>query len=191
MTNTTTAAHLAPGMMIKLSDDQIYRVDAAVRVALAKGVAVIKVTLKHVASGDIAERNFKPEQEVEEVKLAEKKFEYLYADQGKHLFLDIQELDLLHVQPQVIGEKVNYLKEGIEVVAHLYDDLIYSVELPQFLELMVVKVEEKRQNASASITQHENMALLETGMRVGVPSYVGSGDVIKVDTLTDQFVQRV
>lgn len=191
MAQKTTASQLAPGMMIKLADGAIYLVESAVRVSLAKGVAVIKAALKQLATTEIVEQNFKPEQQVEEVHLAEKKFEYLYVDQGKHLFLDVQDLELIHIVPQVIGEKVNYLKEGIEVMAQLYDELIYSVQLPQFLELMVVKVEEKRPNASASITQHENLALLETGMKVAVPSYVGSGDVIKVDTLTDQFVQRV
>lgn len=190
MTAQNTAAHLLPGMMIRLDQD-VYRVESSVRVAIAKGVAVMKTRLLHMTTEESLERNFKMDEVIEEVKLSERKFEYLYFDQGKHLFLDVVDLNVVAVSPEVIGENVNYLKEGVHVVAKLYGDHVYSIELPQFLELMVARVEEGQVTASASITHNENIAVLETGAKIAIPSYVDSGDHIKVDTTKNEFIQRV
>ena len=85
---------------------------------------------------------------------------------------------------QVLVDKVHYLKEGIQVKAMFYGDTIFAVELPQFLEIMVVKTES--QDGAAT-----KRAILETGAKVQVPLFIESGDVIKIDTLLNEYVQRV
>lgn len=183
MTNQIT-----PGMMLSV-DGKIYRVESAVKVTVAKGVPFIKTKLKNLMTDDLIEKNFKLNQPVEEVSLTERRLEFLYLEGKDYLFLDVGNLEEVLVPASVIGDKVNYLKEGIEIKAMFYGDSIFSVELPQFLELMVMKTETSE--ASGAVSNATKSALLETGAKISVPMFVETGDIIKVDTHTSEYIQRV
>lgn len=184
----TTTNQLAPGMTISL-DEKIYRVESCVKVTVAKGVPFIKTKLKDLMSDDVVEKNFKLNQPIQDVSLVEKRLEYLYLEGKDYLFLDIGDLEQVLVPSQVIGDKVNFLKEGTELKAMFYGNSIFSVELPQFLELMVVKTEEGQ--TPAHVANATKVAVLETGAKVEVPMFVESGDIVKVDTQTNEYIQRV
>lgn len=183
-----TSNQIAPGMTISL-DDKVYRVESAVKVTVPKGTPFIKTKLKNLMTDETVEKNFKVGQAVQDVSLSERKLEFLYLEGKDYLFLDAGSLDQVVVPRDVIGDKVNYLKEGIEIKAMFYGSSVFSVELPQFLELMVVKTEESdRENPMANATK---VALLETGARIDVPLFIESGDIIKVDTQLNEYIQRV
>lgn len=184
----TTSNQITPGMIISL-DNQIYRVESSVKFTVAKGVPFVKTKLKNLISGETIEKNFKVDQEVQEVKLTERRIEYLYLDGNQHLFLDIDNLEQVLVSKEIISDKVNFLKEGVIVQAMFYGDKIYSLDLPQFLELMVVKTEDLE--PGATMFASNKAAIIETGARVEVPMFIESGDIIKVDTITNEYVQRV
>ena len=184
----TTSNQLTPGMTLSI-DGKIYRVESCVKVTVAKGVPFIKTKLKNLLSEEVIERNFKLNQPIEDVSLAERRLEYLYLEGKDYLFLDVGNLEQVLVPSQVVADKVNFLKEGIELKAMFYGSSIFSVELPQFLELMVVKTEES--TSAAHVANATKLAILETGARVEVPMFVESGDIIKVDTQTNEYIQRV
>ena len=183
-----SSSQVIPGMTLSL-DGKIFRVESCVKVTVAKGVPFIKTKLKNLMTDEVLEKNFKTDQEVEEVKLNERRLEYLYMEGKKHLFLDIDNLDQVLVDQEVIGEGVNYLKEGIIAGSLFYGDTIFSVALPQFLEIMIIKTEDL--DAASAMAASNRLAVLETGARIEVPMFIESGDVIKVDTKTDEYVQRV
>lgn len=183
-----TSNQITPGMMLSL-DGKIFRVESSVKVTVAKGLPFIKTKLKDLISNETLEKNFKLDQEVEEVKLNERRLEYLYMEGKQHLFLDIDNLEQISVVSDIIGDSVNYLKEGVIANASFYGDTIFSIDLPQFLELMVLKTEDL--DASNAMAASNRLAILETGARIEVPMFIESGDVIKVDTTTDEYVQRV
>jgi len=183
-----TSNQLTPGMTLSI-DGKIYRVESCVKVTVAKGVPFIKTKLKNLLSEEVIERNFKLNQPIEDVSLAERRLEYLYLEGKDYLFLDVGNLEQVLVPSQVVADKVNFLKEGIELKAMFYGSSIFSVELPQFLELMVVKTEES--TSAAHVANATKLAILETGARVEVPMFVESGDIIKVDTQTNEYIQRV
>jgi elongation factor P len=183
-----TSNQIAPGMTISL-DNKVYRVESAVKVTVPKGTPFIKTKLKNLMTDETVEKNFKVGQAVIDVSLSERKLEFLYLEGKDYLFLDVGSLDQVVVPRDVIGDKVNYLKEGIEIKAMFYGNSVFSVELPQFLELMVVKTEESdSENPMANATK---VALLETGARIDVPLFIESGDIIKVDTQLNEYIQRV
>lgn len=159
------------------------------KVTVAKGVPFIKAKLKDLLSEELIEKNFKLNQSIQDVNLAERRLEFLYLEGKDYLFLDIGNLEQVLVPTQVIGDKVNFLKEGTELKAMFYGDSIFSVELPQFLELMVVKTSEGE--AAVHVTNATKPAILETGAKIEVPMFVEPGDIIKVDTQTNEYVQRV
>ena len=116
-------------------------------------------------------------------------YKFKFFEGKDYLFLDIGNLEQVLVSPDVIGDKVHYLKEGTELKAMFYGATIFSVELPQFLELMVVKTEDS--NDAVHVANATKIAILETGARIEVPLFVESGDIIKADTQTNEYIQRV
>lgn len=170
-------------------DGKIYRVESCVKVTVAKGTPFIKSKLKNLMSDEVVEKNFKVGQPIQDVALAERKLEYLYLEGKDYLFLDTGNLEQVLVPADVISDKVHYLKEGTEVKAMFYGESIFSIELPQFLELMVVKTESTE--APAHVANATKVAVLETGAKIQVPGFVESGDIIKVDTQTSEYIQRV
>jgi elongation factor P len=179
---------LNPGMTISL-DGKIYRVESCLKVTVAKGTPFIKAKLKNLISDDMIEKNFKVGQAVQEVALSERKLEYLYLEGKDYLFLDVGNLEQVLVPASIIGEKVHFLKEGIDIKAMSYGDSIFSVELPQFLELMVVKTESD--GIASPLSNGTKTAVLETGAKIDVPLFVETGDIVKVDTQTTEYIQRV
>lgn len=182
------SSQITPGMTLSLGD-KIYRVESNVRVTMTKGLSFIKTKLKDVMTDEIIEKSFKLDEDVSEVSLKEHQLEFLYKEGKKYLFLDIDNLKQVLVDQKVIEHRTQYLKEGIIVTAFFYGDTIFSMETPHFLELMVVKMEDL--GAKEAMVASNRLAILETGARIEVPMFIESGDVIKVDTKTNEYVQRV
>lgn len=180
----TTANQITPGMTLSL-DGKIYRVESSVKVTVAKGTPFIKTKLRNLSDDSVVEKNFKPDQTIQEVSMIERSLEFLYPEGKEYLFLDVGNLEQVMVPSEVLSDKVHYLKEGIAVKAMFYGDSIFAVELPQFLEIMIVKTESPAPGATTK------NAVLETGAKLAVPLFIESGDVIKVDTQTNEYVQRV
>ena len=184
----TTANQITPGMTLNI-DGKIYRVESSVKVTVAKGTPFLKTKLRNLVSEEMIEKNFKLDQIVQEVSLVERSLEFLYPEGKEFLFLDIGNLEQVQVASPILGEKVNYLREGTQVKAMFYGETIFSVELPQFLEIMVVKTEGSESAAAQGATTKK--AVLETGAKLEVPLFIESGDVIKVDTQVNEYIQRV
>lgn len=178
-------SQLTAGMIIRL-ENKIYRVDSVSKVAIGKAKAFMQLGLCDLQSYKEAEKKLKVDQEVQEVQLLSSCIEFLYPEDRGFTFLDIDELEQVYVDQAVVGPKINYLKEGVQVVASRYGGEVYAIELPQFLELMVAKVD-----AKAKTVQGEHMVVLETGAKISAPLFVEEGDVVKVDTRSEEFVQRV
>lgn len=183
----TTANQITPGMTLNI-DGKIFRVESSVKVTVAKGTPFVKTKLRNLITEEIIEKNFKLDQSVQEVSLLERTLEYLYPEGKEFLFLDIGNLEQVLVPSPILADKVHFLKEGIQVKAMFYGDTIFAVELPQFLEIMVVKTEPNDNAARAASTKR---AVLETGAKLEVPLFIESGDVIKVDTQVNEYIQRV
>lgn len=183
-----TSNQIAPGMILSV-DGKICRVESCVKVTAPKGVPFIKTKLKNLMTEDVIEKSFKVNQAVQEVSLSERKLEFLYPEEGGFLFLDVDQLEQVLVPASIIGDKVSYLKEGTEVRAIFYGEAVFSVEIPQFLELMVSKTEAL--DSQAHVSNANKLAILETGAKVEVPMFVEPGDIIKIDTFENEYIQRV
>jgi len=180
--------HLQSGMIISIKND-VFRVESCMKVTAPKGAPFIKTKLKNLTTNKMVEKNFKLDQTIKEVALTQRQLEFLYLEGKNYLFLDIDSLDQVLISKSVVDAKSNYLKEGVEVTASFYGDKVFTVDLPQFLELMVSKAEEEQ--GASNVAGGSRMALLETGAKVEVPSFVEVGDIIKVDTRTGEYIQRV
>lgn len=175
-------------MTISLNN-KLYKVESCVKVTVPKGTPFIKTKLRDLSTQEVIEKNFKPDQAIKDVSLLERKLEFLYLEGKNYLFLDVGNLEQVLIPASIIGEKVDYLKEGVDLKASFYGDTVFSVELPQFLELMVAKVETEK--AGKGERSGVKVVTLETGAKIDVPPFIEVGDIIKVDTKTDEYIQRV
>lgn len=184
-----TSNQINPGMMISIAG-KLYRVESAVKVTVPRGTPFIKTKLQDINTNKVIEKNFKVNQPVETVVLKERKLEFLYPEGKDYIFLDTGNLEQVTVSGKALSSNVNYLKEGIEVLGSFYGDSIFTIEMPQFLELMVAETEANEQE-DINLGTAAKMAVLETGAKVEVPPFIEIGDIIKVDTKTNEYVQRV
>lgn len=184
---STTSNQLTPGMTIAIGKN-LYKVESSLKVTLPKGTPFIKAKLKDLNTHETLEKSFKLNQPVNNVTLIERKLEFLYPEENDFLFLDIVELDQVSIPRTIVGDKINFLKEGVELKGLFYGESAFAVELPQFLELMVVKIESDIKKKKSS---EERLGVLETGAKVKIPPFVEVGDIIKVDTKQEEYIQRV
>ena len=184
----STTNQINPGMTINLNG-KIYRVESSVKVTVVKGTPFIKTKLRDLLTDKLIEKNFKTTQTVEEVSLKEYALEFLYPEGKDYLFLNIETLEQVLVPSGILGDKINYLKEGTQVKASFYGEAVFTIELPEFLELMVVKTPAVDEKMNVAHTTKE--AVLETGAKIKVPLFIEVGDVLKVDTYKNEFIQRI
>ena len=139
--NSVTAANqLLPGMTIHL-EGAVYRAESCAKVAVPKGSPFMKAKLRNLATDELIEKSFKLDQSLQEVTLVERTLEFLYPEGSHYLFLDIGNLDQVLVPMRILGDKIDFLKEGTQVKAMLYGEAVFTIELPQFLEIMITKVD--------------------------------------------------
>ncbi len=182
------ASQLAPGMTVMMTKVP-YRVESVVKVTAQKANPFVKVKLQSLISQESVEKNFRLTQELDEVALEEHRLEYLYPEGKGFVFLDTGTLDVVKVLKEIIGSKAHYLKEGIEVKGACFGPTIFAVDLPQFLELMISSIETGDEGGKQG--GGTRTATLETGAKLEVPPFIDVGDIIKVDTKLEEYIQRV
>ncbi len=154
-----------------------------------RGNATIRTKLRNLKNGVTLERTFQSGDRVQDIRLDHHQVQYLYNDGHLYYFMDTDTYDQPAVSSDLLGENVNYLKEGLEVKLTLYEDQPIDVELPTAVELKIVESEPGVRGDTA--TGANKLATTETGLKVQVPLFVNVGDVIKVDTRTGEYLTRV
>lgn len=186
----TTGNHLVAGIVIS-TNNKLYRIEQVAKLDAPKGTpAVIKSKLRCLDTDKVTEKLFKADEVIDQLALEEKFLEFLYMEEGFYLFLDIHSLEQIKIPPKVIGASGSYIKEAVELRATFYGNSVFTVELPQFLELMVLQIE-GGDDDEVPVAEASKIAVLETGAKIRVPPFIETGDIIKVDTKNEEFVQRV
>jgi len=154
-----------------------------------KGAAFVRAKIKNVITGAVLERTFNAGEKLPRALIERREAQFLYAVDDDYTLMDNQTYEQITVKRQDIGEGANYLKENMNVVVLSYDNRVIGVEVPNFVELVVVETEPGFKGDTA--TGGTKLAKLETGATVKVPLFVNVGDVLKVDTRTGTYIERV
>jgi elongation factor P len=159
-------------------------------VKMGRGGAIIRTKLKSLRTGSVLEETFRSGEKLETPKLEEKKMQYLYKQDGMYYFMDEETYEQVPLTAEQLGEAKKFLKENMVIDMLYWRESPLSVELPTFVELLVVKTDPagfKGDTASAG----GKPATLETGAVVKVPFHINEGDTIRVDTRTAEYIERV
>ncbi len=175
------------GMSIIL-DNVIYQIVEFQHVKPGKGGAFVRTRLKNLLTGNTLDKTFRAGEKMEQAVLDRKKMTYLY-DQGEtYVFMDQESFDQVEVPAAAIGPQVKYLKDNTEVEVCTHKDKILTVELPFAMEFEVVETDPGLRGDTAS--GGSKPATLETGAVVNVPLFINVGERIRVDTRTDNYIER-
>jgi elongation factor P len=158
-------------------------------IKLARGSAVIKAKLRNILTGAIFEQSFRSGDKYKSVRIESSEATFLYSDADLYHFLDAQTYEEVSVARADLDAAVPYLKEGNAVRLLRYGDRVIGVDLPITVELKVVGADPGVKGDTVSAVTKP--ARLETGTMVQVPIFVNEGDVIRVDTRSGSYLERV
>lgn len=176
------------GMTIKL-DNGLWQVVEFLHVKPGKGAAFVRTKLRNVETGNTVEKTFRAGEKVESAHLEKREMQYIFNDGNDYTFMDLQSYEQMAVPKDKIGDAIKYLKEEMVIQVQFHDGKIIGAEMPAHVELEVVDTPPSEKGNTAS--GGTKPATLETGAVVQVPFFVENGTKIRVDTRTNEYLDRV
>ena len=184
---TTSTNDLKNGMTLDLAEG-LFQVVEFQHVKPGKGGAFVRTTLKNVRNGAVVDRTFRAGEKVEQAVIDKREMNFLYRDGDDFVFMDNETYDQLHVGPAALGSSASFIVDGSTVVLMMYGTEIVGSDLPAAVELTVKDTEPGIQGDRVSGARKP--ATLETGLVLQVPLFVNTGDKLKVDTRTGEYITR-
>jgi elongation factor P len=178
---------LKRGIIVEVDGD-LYQVMELQHVKM-KRTALAKVKLRNVKTGSNTERSFQNTEKFRRVRLDYRDMQYMYNDGDLYYFMDQETFDQFPLSASQLEDAVNYLKENQVIQVASYEDEVIGVEMPPNVELKITDADPGFKGDTAS--GGTKPAIMETGLTVQVPLFVNAGEVIKVDTRTGNYLERV
>ena len=170
-------------------DNDIYSIVEFQHVKPGKGGAFVRTKLKNLRTGSNVEKTFRAGERMEQAILERKAMQYLYSTDGEYFLMDMDTFEQISVPQAKIGGQAKYLRENMDVQVVLHRDSVVDVNVPDFVELAVVETDPGVRGDTAS--GGSKPATVEGGGVVQVPFFVNIGDKIRIDTRSDQYLERV
>ena len=181
------ATRLKKGMLVKMGED-MFRVLDLQHVTPGNLRGFVRVKFRNIRNGTLSDQKLPSEDSIERATLDEREMQYLYKDGDSFHFMDTSTFEQLHIDAEALGESVNYLVPDATITVEFYGSEPVGIELPQTVDLKVADTVPGIKGATASA--QVKPARLETGLVVNVPSFVNTGDVIRVSTDTGEYLSR-
>jgi elongation factor P len=176
-----------PGVSIEL-DGSVWRVVEFLHVKPGKGSAFVRTKLKNVQSGNVVERTFRAGETVPQANLEKSTMQHTYKEGDDYVFMDMETYEEGRLNAAQIGDRVKYLKEGMEVNVVRWGEQVLEVELPNSVVLEITQTDPGVKGDTA--TGGTKPAIVETGAQVMVPLFISVGEKIKIDTRNDTYLGR-
>jgi len=188
MAEVYMAGDLRNGTTFEL-DNNVFKVVEFQHVKPGKGSPFVRVKMKNVITGAVNERTFNPSEKLQGAEIEKRSMQYSYNDGELYYFMDNETYDQLPLNEDQIGDALKYIKEGMDVTVLSFKGKVFNVEPPMFVELEVTYTEPGF--SGNTTTTSGKPAKLENGLEISVPLFIEIGDVIRIDTRTGEYMERV
>ena len=182
------ATEIRRGMALIL-EGVVYIIVDFQHVAKGNWRSYIQLKIRNIKTGQLLEERIRSTDTVEEAYIEKKQMEYLYSQGKEHVFMDLESYEQENVPNEMIGDMMKWLKPNTPIEAMLYDGAIVSIEVPNTVELKVVDTPPVVKGSTA--TNQPKEAVMETGVKVRVPGFIEIGEMIRVDTRSGEYIERV
>jgi len=186
--NMIASGELKKGIIIEL-EEKLYQVLDYHHIKMGRGSAQVRLKLRDIRSGNTIERAFQASERFTRARLDYRTMQYLYNDGDLYYFMDVESFDQIPLSANQLGDALNYLKEGMSLEVLNHKGELVGVELPIAVELRVIETGPGFKGDTA--TAGNKPAKLETGITIQVPLFISNGDMVKVDTRTGEYLERV
>ena len=171
-----------------LVDGVVYQVIEYQHVKPGKGAAFVRTKLRNLKTGNIQEKTFRGDEKIEEAFIEERQLQYLYVTSTIYHFMDQNNFEEISIPGEILGDKTRFLKDNLEVNANFYKNEIININLPNFIEFKIIHTEPGIKGDTAK--GGTKPAKIESGAIIQVPLFIDTGERIKVDTRTGEYVER-
>ncbi|MBQ4351849.1 MAG: elongation factor P [Clostridia bacterium] len=182
-----TAGDFRNGVTFEM-DGQVMQVIEFQHVKPGKGAAFVRTKMKNVITGGVVEKAFSPTDKFNEARIDRREMQYLYNDGDLYYFMDQETFEQEPIGKDLIGDNFKFVKEEMVCTIRSYQGKPFSVEPPMFVELEVTDCEPGVRGDTA--TGSSKGATVETGANIRVPFFINTGDVVKIDTRTGEYLER-
>ena len=179
---------LRKGLTIEL-DNELVRVMDYQHIKQGRGSAFVRLTMKNLRTGSTSERTFQNGSKFTVARLERQTIQYLYKEEDQYHFMDIESYEQFPLSADVLGNTVNYLRENESIDLLTYQGKPIDVEIPVNAILRIERTDPGLRGDTA--TGGTKPATLETGLTINVPLFLNEGDRVKIDTRTNQYIERV
>ena len=145
--------------------------------------------MRNLKTGNIQDKTFRGDEKIEEAYVEERKLQYSYASGSMYHFIDQENFEEVAISEDYVGDKKKFLKDNLEVLGYFYKNDTLNINIPNFIEVTITHTEPGIKGDTAK--SGTKPAEIETGATIQVPLFVNTGDRIKVDTRTAEYVERV
>ena len=183
-----STADFRKGLKVEYKGDPCEIIDFQ-HVKMGRGGAVIKTKMKNIRTGNVLDDTFRSGEKLETPNLEEKDMQYLYAQDDLLYFMDMESYEQVPLNTAQLGETIKFIKENMIVKMLYYKGEPIIVEAPMFVELQVAETDPAFKGDTASGSTKP--AKLETGLTVKVPFHIAVGDILKIDTRTSEYIEKV
>jgi len=183
-----TTSDFRNGMTFRM-DNELWKILEFQHVKPGKGGAFVRTKLRRLSDGAVIEKTFRAGEKIDEIRIVARQMQYLYESNELYYFMDEETFEQQPLNRELLKDAIPYLKENMVVKVLWHGEQPLWIEVPQFVELEVVKTDPGVRGDTA--TGGSKPAELETGLSVQVPLFVNVGEVIKIDTTTGEYLTRV
>ncbi len=172
-----------------LVDGEVFIVIETQHVKPGKGAAFVRVKIRNPKNSAVLEKTFRGTEKIEAAFVEERKLQYSYTSAGMCHFMDQENFEEVAIAEDVIGDKKKFLKDNLDVLGYFYKGDTLNVNLPNFIEFEIKHTEPGIKGDTAK--SGTKPAEIETGAIIQVPLFINTGDKIKVDTRSGDYIERV
>ena len=174
--------------MIIMHNGKPHRVTNVLHVTPGNWRGMVQTRLVNIESGSNTEHRFRSEDRVDQASMEQHKLQFSYRAADDFHFMNTESYEMMSLDKDVLGDAIYYLIEGMEIQALYFEGRVVGIDIPFFVELIVTETQPSMKGATAAASPKP--AKLETGLEIRVPQYIEIGDKIRIDTRTDEFIQR-
>ena len=184
-----SANEIKAGHLLELDKELMLVLKPPIHTKPGKGGAYVQLELRILKTGNKLHTRLSSSDHVEKASLEQKEYQYLYKEGDQIVLMDLETFEQMNIDSNIIGDKLAYLKDNMEVTLESYKDKIINVKLPNTVILEIIETDPVIKGSTA--TSSYKPAIVSNGMRISVPPYLIVGEKILIKTEDDSFVERV
>jgi len=181
------ATQVRKGMILKV-EEELYKVFETTHITPGKGQAIIQTKLRKLKDKTLRDYRFRSKDRVEQAYLEGIEMEYLYQEGDEYIFMNLSNYEQIHLTSEILGNALNYLIPNVVFSIEMFEGVPVGVNPPLNIELKVVKTAPFLKGATQ--TASNKPATLETGITINVPQFIKEGDVLRIDTRDNKYLER-